>query len=142
MLLNCFTPYDVRGQVGKEIDTNICYRIARAFVEVVNANKIVIGYDARQTSPEFADAVSLGAMDAGSDILLLGLCGTEEVYWAVNHFQACGGIMVTGSHNPVLYNGLKFVKIKPVLEPITEFQNIKSLAEEIDLKKIKQKSNL
>ena len=99
MLLNCFTPYDVRGRVGKEIDADICYRIGRAFVEVINANKIVIGYDARQTSSEFADAVSLGAMDSGADILLLGLCGTEEVYWAVNNFQASGGIMVTGSHN-------------------------------------------
>ena len=130
MLLNCFTPYDVRGRVGKELDTDICYRIGRAFVEVINADKIVIGYDARQTSSKFADAVSLGAMDAGADILLLGLCGTEEVYWAVNNFQASGGIMVTGSHNPILYNGLKFVKnnARP-LDSISEFQKIKLLAE-------------
>ncbi len=130
MLLNCFTPYDVRGRVGKEIDTNICYRIGRAFVEVINADKIVIGYDARRSSPEFADAVSIGAMDAGADILSIGLCGTEEVYWAVNNFRACGGIMVTGSHNPILYNGLKFVKnnARP-LDPILEFQKVKSLAE-------------
>ena len=130
MLLNCFTPYDVRGRVGKEIDKNICYRIGRAFVEVINADKIVIGYDARRSSPEFADAVSIGAMHAGADILSLGLCGTEEVYWAVNNFRASGGIMVTGSHNPILYNGLKFVKnnARP-LDPVLEFQKVQSLAE-------------
>ena len=71
---------------------------------------MVVGCDARATSPEFASAVARGVLDAGGDVLEIGLCGTEEMYWAVTEFEARAGIEVTASHNPIDYNGMKIVK--------------------------------
>ena len=82
--------HDVRGS-WKELDTDICYRIGRAFVEVINADKIVIEYDARQTSSKFADAVSLGLWMLVQIFYCL-TCVERRVYWAVNNFQASSGI--------------------------------------------------
>ena len=81
----------------------------------------------RVASPHFADAVARGVIDAGANVLDIGLSGTEEVYWSVSEFNACGGIMVTASHNPITYNGLKIVKSgsRP-LEP-TEFLDLHRL---------------
>ena len=128
--LNCFREYDVRGMVGTEINSKICYRIGRAFSQVIDAKSVVLGYDARETSPDFANAISSGIIDAGANVLNIGLSGTEEVYWATNDFKACGGIAVTASHNPINWNGLKMVKAssKP-LDYFSEFNEVKKLAE-------------
>ena len=72
--------------------------------------RVIVGRDARETSPEFAEAVSQGIMDAGADVLDIGLSGTEEMYWGVTEFHAEAGITVTASHNPINYNGMKIVK--------------------------------
>ena len=131
MDLTCFKAYDVRGELGVNIDAEICYRIGRSFAQTLNAKSIVVGRDARETSPELADAVSRGIMDAGADVLDIGLSGTEEMYWATTEFAACGGIEVTASHNPINYNGLKMVKAgsKP-LDPASELPAVRKLAEE------------
>ncbi len=128
--LDCFKAYDVRGKIGRNFNAQICYRISRAFARILNAKKVVIGYDARSTSFDIAESVIEGLRDEGVDVFELGLCGTEEVYWATTHFNACGGIEVTASHNPINYNGLKFVKAqsKP-LDPTKELPAIKHLAE-------------
>ena len=131
MDLTCFKAYDVRGELGANIDAQICYRIGRSFAQILDAKSIVVGRDARETSPELADAVSLGIMDAGADVLDIGLSGTEEMYWSTTEFAACGGIEVTASHNPINYNGLKMVKAgsKP-LDPASELPTVRKLAEE------------
>ena len=131
MDLTCFKAYDVRGELGANIDAEICYRIGRSFAQILDAKSIVVGRDARETSPELADAVSLGIMDAGADVLDIGLSGTEEMYWSTTEFAACGGIEVTASHNPINYNGLKMVKAgsKP-LDPASELPTVRKLAEE------------
>ena len=127
--LTCFKAYDVRGEIGVNIDEGIAYRIGRAVAQHFNAKSIVIGFDARETSPAFAAAACQGARDAGADVLNIGMAGTEEMYWAVTEFGACAGIEVTASHNPINYNGMKIVKShsRP-LDDADDFQVIKALA--------------
>ena len=95
--LSCFKSYDVRGEIGHSIDENIVYRIARALAQHLRAKNIVIGYDARQTSPSYAEAAANGSMEAGSNVHMIGLCGTEEMYWAVTQFAFCAGIIITAA---------------------------------------------
>ena len=108
--IRCFKAYDIRGQIPNELNTDIAYRVGNAAVEFLDAKRMVIGRDIRLTSPEFADAVSAGICDAGADVLDIGLGGTEMVYFATGALEADGGIMVTASHNPADYNGLKLVR--------------------------------
>lgn len=127
--LTCFKAYDIRGEIGVNINDGIAYRIGRAVAQHFDAKSIVIGFDARETSPAFAAAVARGAMDAGSDVLDIGMAGTEEMYWAVTEFGACAGIEVTASHNPINYNGMKIVKSQSQpLDDAYDFQVIKALA--------------
>ena len=129
--LTCFKAYDIRGELGIDIDTQIAYRIGRAVAQHFNAKSVVVGRDARETSPEFADAVSSGIMDAGADVLDIGLSGTEEMYWAVTEFKADAGIIVTASHNPINYNGMKIVKsASRPLDDEVDFKVIKKLSED------------
>ena len=128
--LTCFKAYDIRGELGENLDAAIAYRIGRATAQHLDAKAMIIGRDARETSPELAEAVAQGAMDAGCDVLDVGLAGTEEMYWAVTEFKACAGIEVTASHNPINYNGMKIVKSgsRPLADA-EDFQVIKQLAE-------------
>jgi phosphomannomutase len=131
--LSCFKAYDVRGEIGVNIDEGVAYRIGRAVAQHFSAKYVVIGFDARETSPSFAAAASRGARDAGADVMSIGLAGTEEMYWAVTEFDACAGIEVTASHNPINYNGMKIVKShsRP-LDDAGDFQVIKELARSQD----------
>ena len=107
--LTCFKAYDVRGQLGEEINEDVAYRIGRAYGQVLNAKKVAVGGDVRLTSESLKNAVARGLMDAGVDVLDIGLSGTEEIYFAAFHLDVDGGIEVTASHNPINYNGMKFV---------------------------------
>ena len=135
--LSCFKAYDIRGKIGSEINSEICYSIGRSFSDVMNAKNIVVGFDARETSSIFAHDVVSGITERGANAICLGLCGTEEVYWATNNFQACGGIQITASHNPIDYNGMKLVKkgSRP-LEPNKEFSKIKELVRRNNFPKV------
>ncbi len=128
--LSCFKAYDIRGEVGINIDEGIVYRIGQALSQHFAAKSVVIGYDARETSPSFASAVAKGIQDSGSNVINIGLAGTEEMYWAVSEFDACAGIEITASHNPINYNGIKIVKSKSQpLHEDADFKAIKKLAE-------------
>jgi phosphomannomutase len=115
-LAACFKAYDIRGRVPEELDADIAYAIGRAFVELTRPKQVAVGQDVRLSSPELASAVARGVMDAGADVLDIGLCGTEQVYHATFSRNLGGGIMVTASHNPMGYNGMKLVRedAKPV----------------------------
>ena len=127
--LSCFKAYDIRGEIGVNIDEGVAYRVGRAVAQHLGATSVVIGFDARETSPAFAAAASRGVRDAGSDVINIGMAGTEEMYWAVTEFGACAGIEVTASHNPIHYNGMKIVKSQSQpLEDLGDFQAIKALA--------------
>lgn len=107
--LSCFKAYDVRGRLGEELNPEVARTIARAFAEEIGARRVVVGHDPRASSEDLAAAVSDGLRAAGAEVLALGLCGTEEMYFATAHLEADGGIEVTASHNPMDYNGLKMV---------------------------------
>lgn len=127
----CFKPYDVRGRVPDQLNSDIAYRIGRAFVEFLKPSQVVVGYDIRLTSQELCAALTRGLTDGGTDVINIGQCGTEEVYFATSHLQADGGIVVTASHNPADYNGMKFVRAssKPISGD-TGLHEIRALAEE------------
>ncbi len=108
--INGFKAYDIRGKVPSELNTDLAYKIGRVYSKYVNANKIVVGRDVRKSSDEISEALIKGINDSGADVIDIGLCGTEMVYFATPHFDADGGIMITASHNPPEYNGMKFVK--------------------------------
>ena len=105
-----FKAYDIRGKVPSELNEELAYKIGRAFAKQQNAKKVVIGRDVRESSPGIAKSLAKGLTDAGSDVIDLQLCGTEMIYFGTPHLDADGGIMITASHNPPEYNGLKFVK--------------------------------
>src|SRR5690242_7264357 len=105
-----FKAYDVRGIYGDELDEEGAYAIGRAFVEEVEPKKIAVGRDMRVSSPAMAEAFARGACEAGAHVLDLGLVGTEMVYFAVGDLGLDGGAMVTASHNPKQYTGMKIVR--------------------------------
>jgi phosphomannomutase len=130
MKIDCFKAYDIRGQIPNQLNADICYRIGNATGAFLGAKTVVVGRDMRLTSAEFAGAVIKGLTDAGIKVLDIGLCGTEMVYFATSHLKADGGIMVTASHNPADYNGLKLVReeARPISAD-TGLADIRKLAE-------------
>ncbi|MEQ9886768.1 phosphomannomutase CpsG [Pectobacterium zantedeschiae] len=107
--LTCFKAYDIRGRLGDELNENIAYRIGRAYGQFTKARNVVVGGDVRLTSESLKLALSDGLRDAGTNVLDIGLVGTEEIYFATHHLGIDGGIEVTASHNPIDYNGMKLV---------------------------------
>src|SRR5947208_11403661 len=105
-----FKAYDVRGISGTELDEEGAYAIGRAYVEEFSPTRIAVGRDMRVSSPTMAAAVRDGAADAGADVLDVGMVGTEMVYFAVGELELDGGVMVTASHNPKEYSGMKIVR--------------------------------
>ncbi|WP_298774909.1 phosphomannomutase CpsG [uncultured Shewanella sp.] len=128
--LTCFKTYDIRGKLETELNTEIAYRIARAFADVIKPKTVVLGGDARLSSVSLKRALANGLMDAGVNVLDLGLTGTEEVYFATFHLQLDAGIQVTASHNPIDFNGMKLVgKNAEPIGPTNGLLSIKALAE-------------
>ena len=129
MSLTCFKSYDIRSRLGPELNESVAALIGRAFGQALDARRVVLGRDCRASSASLAAAVAIGLREAGVDVLDLGLCGTEEVYFATDHLGADGGIEVTASHNPMDYNGIKLVKAGAApLEPAL-LARVRALAE-------------
>lgn len=108
--LACFKAYDVRGVVPDELNPELAYDIGRAFADETGAATVCVGYDIRLSGPELTDALSKGLADAGVQVIDLGMVGTEMVYFATAFYGYDGGIMITASHNPPQYNGMKMVQ--------------------------------
>ncbi len=108
--LKCFKAYDIRGRMPDELNEELVERIGRATAAYLRPKKMVIGHDIRLSSPAFSAALARGLTDSGVEVLDLGLCGTEEIYFATWHLECDGGVMITASHNPADYNGLKLVR--------------------------------
>ena len=105
-----FKAYDIRGIVPGEVNAELAYRVGRVFAAMFAAETAVVGHDIRLTGPELANAVADGLRDGGCTVYDIGGCGTEMVYYATAHLNTDGGIMVTASHNPADYNGMKLVR--------------------------------
>ena len=108
--LTCFKAYDVRGKLGEELNDDIAYRIGRAYGEFLKPKTVVLGSDVRLTSESLKLSLAKGLQDAGTDVIDIGMTGTEEIYFATSHLKADGGVEVTASHNPIDYNGMKLVR--------------------------------
>jgi phosphomannomutase/phosphomannomutase/phosphoglucomutase len=107
---SCFKAYDIRGRVPDELNEDIAYRIGRAYAEFLKPSQVVVGRDIRLSSTALAAALSQGLVHSGVDVHNIGICGTEQVYFATFSAGMDGGIMVTASHNPHDYNGMKLVR--------------------------------
>lgn len=131
--LKCFKAYDIRGKLGEELNEEIAYRIGRAYGEYLKPTQMVLGGDVRLTSEGLKLSLAEGLQDAGTDVLDIGLAGTEEIYFATSHLNVDGGIEVTASHNPLDYNGMKLVReqSKPISGD-TGLRDIQKLAEAND----------
>ncbi len=128
--IDCFKAYDVRGKVPSQLNEDIAKRIGQAFAVRFKPKVVAVGYDIRTTSPVLAKAVAEGLTSQGVDVRDIGLGGTEEIYHATSHFKLDGGIMVTASHNPIEYNGIKFVREHSIpVSGDTGLFDIRSLAE-------------
>src|SRR5579863_7379546 len=108
--LDSFKAYDIRGRIPDEINDSLAYEIGRAYAAFVKPKRVAVGFDIRLSSPQLATALKRGLMDSGVDVLDIGLWGTEGSYFATFAENLDGGIMVTASHNPPDYNGMKFVR--------------------------------
>ena len=108
--LNAFKAYDIRGRIPDEINEELAYQIGQAYAAFVRPKHVAVGRDIRLTSGKLCDALTRGLLDCGVDVVDIGLCGTEGVYFATFAYRLDGGIMVTASHNPPDYNGMKFVR--------------------------------
>lgn len=111
MTLPAFKAYDIRGRIPDELNEDMARQIGMAFVEQMQKQgPVVVGHDVRLTSRSLQDALTEGLHALGREVIDIGLCGTEEVYFQVAHLGAAGGVMVTASHNPMDYNGMKLVR--------------------------------
>ena len=130
MAISCFKAYDIRGKVPEQLSEALAFDIARAFAAEIQPSKVVVGYDIRLESPGIAEAIREGLLSSGVDVLDIGLCGTEEIYFSTFHHELDGGIMVTASHNPKGYNGLKLVREGS--RPISGDTGLKSIERRVE----------
>lgn len=133
--LTCFKAYDIRGKLGTELNEEIAYKIGRAYGQIYQPQRVVVGCDVRLSSEALKQATIRGLNDAGVDVLDLGMTGTEEVYFGAFHLDVQGGIEVTASHNPMDYNGMKLVRenARPISAD-TGLKDIQVLAQSGDFK--------
>jgi len=141
--LPCFKSYDLRGRIPDELNSEIAYLVGRAYVEFLKPSKVVVGHDIRLSSPMICDALIDGITDSGCDVYHIGECGTEEIYFATDHFDMDGGIVVTASHNPKDYNGMKLVReaSKPISGD-TGLEEIKQLVLANNFSAVQQKGSV
>src|SRR4030042_2359864 len=107
-----FRAYDIRGLYPREINARVAYRVAQAYTKLFKPKEVVLGRDVRLSSPELAKAVERGFIDAGVDVIDIGVVTTDMLYFAVAYYDYPGGMVITGSHNPKEYNGIKIIKEK------------------------------
>ena len=108
--LSCFKAYDIRGRIPDELNRDIAYNLGLAYAEYFRPERVALGRDMRHSSLELLEALALGFNEQGVEVLDLGLCGTEEAYWAAQQVGVDGAIEVTASHNPADFNGMKLVR--------------------------------
>lgn len=122
-----FKAYDIRGRVPDELNEELAYRIGRAYVDIFKAKKVAVGRDIRLTGTAIRAALVKGLTEVGCDVVDIGICGTEMIYFSTAHLKLDGGIMITASHNPQDYNGMKLVREES--RPISSDSGLKEIEE-------------
>ena len=120
-----FGAYDLRGVYPEEVNEELAYRIGRTFVKLFSAKRVAVGHDIRLSGPSLQEALVSGLTEAGCDVVDIGQCGTEMIYFTTAHLKLDGGIMITASHNPKEYNGMKLVRAGA--RPISSDTGLKEL---------------
>jgi phosphomannomutase len=141
--MGIFKAYDIRGVYPKEINEEIVYRIGKAYVEFLKPKKIAIGRDVRSSSESLFEALVKGITEQGCDVVDIGLSSTPMLYFSVVEYGYDGGIMITASHNPKEYNGLKIVREKSI--PINEgdgLEDVEKIYEKNEFKESEKKGQL
>ena len=133
MSVSCFKAYDIRGRIPDELNVDIAYKTGRAYAEFLKPSKVVVGHDIRLSSKEISDALIEGLLDSGVNVFHIGECGTEEIYFATAFFEMDGGIVITASHNPKDYNGMKLVREES--KPISGDTGLKDIERMVELGK-------
>ena len=123
--MSIFKAYDVRGVYPEQLNEEIAYKIGRAFVEFLKCKNVVIGRDMRLSSDSLFKSLADGITDQGADAIEIGLSGTDMLYFSVSNYGYESGIMITASHNPKEYNGIKFTREKAI--PISDATGIKEI---------------
>lgn len=124
-----FRAYDIRGLYGKDFTPYDFYTIAQAYARVIRPRTVVVGHDVRESSPALAQQVVEGLTDAGVDVFSIGEISTDMLYFAVVNYRTDGGIVISASHNPASYNGMKLVREKAI--PISGDSGILQLRDEV-----------
>ena len=146
--ISCFKAYDVRGRIPSELNEDVAFRIGVGIASFFSAKTVVVGYDVRPSSLSILNALTKGINSQGAKVFSIGLCGTEEIYFATNHLNTDAGVMITASHNPADYNGLKIVgkgakpvslnsglgEIKKIADAASSDLNVEPEIETINLK--------
>lgn len=122
-----FKAYDVRGVYPTEVNEEMAYRMGRIFSAMFAAETVVVGHDIRLSGRALVDALTEGLRHGGTRVIDIGQCGTEMIYFATAHLKAYGGIMVTASHNPKEYNGMKLVRRDA--RPVSSDTGLKEIGE-------------
>lgn len=126
---DAFKAYDIRGKYPEEVNEEMAYRMGRAYVDMFQARRVAVGHDIRLSGKDLRNALVLGLTEAGCDVVDIGMCGTEQIYFATAHLRLDGGIMITASHNPKEYNGMKLVRQEA--RPISGDTGLKELEERV-----------
>ena len=126
---DAFKAYDIRGKYPEEVNEEMAYRMGRAYVDMFQARRVAVGHDIRLSGKDLRNALVLGLTEAGCDVVDIGMCGTEQIYFATAHLKLDGGIMITASHNPKEYNGMKLVRQEA--RPISGDTGLKELEERV-----------
>ncbi|WP_196592795.1 phosphohexomutase domain-containing protein [Pectinatus sottacetonis] len=133
-----FKAYDIRGKYPEEVNEELAYRVGCVFVDIFKPKKVVVGHDIRLSGPKLRDALVRGFTDMGCDVVDIGQCGTEMIYFATYFLQLDGGIMITASHNPKDYNGMKLVR--EGARPISSDTGLKEIEDRVIAGKIGTKA--
>lgn len=137
--ISCFKAYDIRGKIPSELNEELAYNIGLAYTTFLAPHQVVVGRDIRLSSLQLTQALISGLNNGGADVLDIGICGTEEVYFATFYKKTDGGIMVTASHNPVDYNGMKLIREEA--RPISSDTGLKEIETIIINKSFKTNRN-
>ena len=138
-----FKAYDIRGIVPDEVNEDLAYRVGRAYAALYHPKAMCIGFDVRPSSKKISEAAARGLMDGGSDVYDIGLCGTEMMYYGTFHYGMDGGFMITASHNPSDYNGIKIVREEGIpVSADTGLKDIETLAFSGNFPECGKKGNL
>lgn len=124
-----FKAYDIRGKYPDEVNEEMAYRIGRVYVDLFKSKKVVVGHDIRLSGPKLQDSLINGLTQMGCDVIDIGQCGTEMIYFATYFLKLDGGIMITASHNPKDYNGMKLVR--QGARPISADTGLKNIEEHV-----------